>query len=96
MKETPTDMQNAQVISSNDDDRLWTVNETAKFLHVSPSWVYRAVERAEIPAFKLGGLVRFRPQTIREFAEALEARAAGAAKVIRLAPAAARRDRGGR
>ncbi len=94
MKETPTDMQNAQAISSNDDDRLWTVSETAKFLRVSPSWVYRAVERAEIPAFKLGGLVRFRPQTIRDYAEALEAQAAGAARVVRLVPAASRR--GGR
>lgn len=95
MKDT-TDMQNAQAATiSNDADRLWTVSETAKFLHVSQSWVYRAVERGEIPSFKLGGLVRFRPQTIREFAEALEAQAAGAAKVVRLMPGAARR-RGGR
>lgn len=95
MKETERDMQNARAMTTSDDDRLWTVNETAKFLHVSPSWVYRAVERGEIPSFKLGGLVRFRPQTIREYAEALEASAAGAAKVIRLTPAA-RRNREGR
>lgn len=92
MKDT-TDMQNAAMMS-HDADRLWTVTETAKFLHVSPSWVYRAVERGEIPSFKLGGLVRFRPQTIREFAEALEAQAAGAAKVIHLTSGRGRR--GGR
>jgi excisionase family DNA binding protein len=92
-------MQSNQAISADttpDDDRLWTVAQTAKFLNVSQRWVYRAVGNGEIPSFKLGGLVRFRPQTVREFAQALEAQAAGAAKVLRLAPAAARRGRGGR
>lgn len=65
-------------------ERLWTVAQTAEYLQVSTSWVYRATERRELPHLKLGGLIRFVPSAIRDHAEGLAATASGAAKVIRM------------
>lgn len=70
--------------SENEPERLWTVSQTAKYLQVSTSWVYRATERGELPHLKLGGLIRFVPTDIRNHAAALAATASGAAKVIRM------------
>lgn len=62
-------------------EKLWTVRETADFLSMSVSWVYKQVEANAIPHAKLGGALRFHPQRIREYA----ARLGGAsAKVIPL------------
>ncbi len=69
---------------TNEPERLWTVAQTAKYLQVSTSWVYRAVERGELPHLKLGGLVRFVPRDIRAHAEGLATTASGGAKVVRL------------
>ena len=71
--------------ATTETERLWTVAQTAKYLQVSTSWVYRATERGELPHLKLGGLIRFQPRAIREHASALAAEASGAARVVRLA-----------
>lgn len=72
-------------LPTNESERLWTVQETAKYLHVSTSWVYRATERGEVPHLKLGGLLRYQPDQVRAYAASLASTAAGGAKVVRLA-----------
>jgi len=50
------------------DDDLWDAIDVARFLKTSRSWVYMRVERAEIPHVRVGGLIRFEPARIREWA----------------------------
>lgn len=77
-------MNATQHTTTTEPERLWTVAQTAKFLQVSTSWVYRSVERGELPHLKLGGLVRFQPSDIRNHAAALAATASGAARIVRM------------
>ncbi len=49
-------------------ERLWTVSETARYLRVSTSWVYREVAAGKLPACRFGGNIRFEPDQIRAFA----------------------------
>jgi excisionase family DNA binding protein len=49
-------------------DDLWDAVDVARFLKTSRSWVYLRVERAEIPHLRVGGLIRFEPARIREWA----------------------------
>lgn len=50
------------------DDDLWDAIDVARFLKTSRSWVYMRAERAEIPHLRVGGLIRFEPARIREWA----------------------------
>ena len=50
------------------DDGLWDALDVARFLKTSRSWVYMRVERAEIPHLRIGGLIRFEPARVREWA----------------------------
>jgi len=50
------------------DDDLWDALDVARFLKTSRSWVYMRVERAEIPHLRVGGLIRFEPARIKEWA----------------------------
>lgn len=46
---------------------LWTVRELAGFLQISPSTLYRMVDRGEVPAVRMGSTgrtVRFRRAAI--------------------------------
>lgn len=56
---------------SSGPEGLWTVRQTANYLNVSTSWVYRHTEAGEIPHAKLGGLTRYLPARVREYAERL-------------------------
>jgi hypothetical protein len=52
--------------------RLWTVDEVAEFLQMSPAWVRDHATRREprIPSIRLGGhraVLRFRPQDVQQF-----------------------------
>jgi excisionase family DNA binding protein len=47
-------------------DELWTVEEVARFLRVSRSWVYKASSRGDLPCIRIGPMVRFSPAAIRE------------------------------
>lgn len=58
-----------------ENEPLWTVDETAKFLNMSKNWVYRRTEAGEIPHGKLGRVIRYSPARIREYAAQLEAQA---------------------
>jgi len=59
------------------DDDLWDAMDVARFLKTSRSWVYMRVERAEIPHVRIGGLIRFEPARVREWARS------GLAAVVR-------------
>ena len=52
-------------------ENLWTVEETAKYLQMSVSWVYRQVKEGAIPSGKLGHKLRFHPARVREYAVAM-------------------------
>ena len=54
--------------------RLWTINEVAEFLQMSPDWVRDHATRRQprIPSIRLGGrraVLRFRPQDVRQFVD---------------------------
>lgn len=53
--------------------QLWDVNDVARFLNVSLSWVRQRVSANQIPFVRVGGwMVRFRPDDVRAFASASE------------------------
>jgi excisionase family DNA binding protein len=47
---------------------LWDAREAASFLKVSRSWIYARVERDEMPYIRVGGLIRFVPSRLRDWA----------------------------
>lgn len=47
-------------------EALWDVKDVARYLRASRSWVYKAAERGEIPAIRVGALLRFDPRAIRD------------------------------
>jgi excisionase family DNA binding protein len=47
------------------EDRLWDVNDVARYLGVSKSWVYHRAEAGLLPYRRVGGLLRFEPNRIR-------------------------------
>jgi excisionase family DNA binding protein len=49
-------------------ETLWDARDVARYLKVSRSWVYQKAEAGLLPYLKVGGLVRFVPERIREFA----------------------------
>jgi excisionase family DNA binding protein len=57
---------------------VMTLDETAEFLKVHPSTVYRLLKKKQIPAFKIGADWRFNAESVerwiieREQAEAFE------------------------
>jgi excisionase family DNA binding protein len=53
-------------------ETLWDARDVARYLKVSRSWVYQKAEAGLLPYLKVGGLVRFVPKRIREFAHASE------------------------
>ena len=54
-------------------DRLLTVEEVARVLHVSTAWVYDHTDRKQplIQSVRLGKAVRFRGQDVQNFIEAM-------------------------
>lgn len=45
---------------------LWDVKQVAAFLNKSPSWVYEASARGDLPSIKIGGSLRFDPERLRQ------------------------------
>lgn len=46
-------------------ESLWTTHDVARYLGMSSSWVYKAVEANKLPHLRFGSRVRFDPQVIR-------------------------------
>lgn len=59
-------------------ESLWTVQQTASYLNVAESWVYRRTAAGEIPHAKLGAHIRYLPARVREYAEKLAAASSAA------------------
>lgn len=57
---------------SRDDDRLWTVAETADHMRVSNMTVYRLIKSGELPALRVGKNYRIRGSDLREYLDASE------------------------
>ncbi len=47
---------------------LWKVNDVARALGMSRTWVYEKAESGELPCLHLGGALRFEPEAIRSYA----------------------------
>jgi excisionase family DNA binding protein len=47
---------------------LWNAVDVARFLKASRSWVYQKAEAGVLPCLRLGGLLRFDPETVRAWA----------------------------
>ena len=58
-----TDIEALAVAPSN----LWGVEEAARFLGFSASWVYHRAEAGLLPHIKLGGRLRFEQATLADF-----------------------------
>jgi excisionase family DNA binding protein len=59
-------------------ERLLTAEEVAQLLNVSTAWVYDHADRKQpaIPSVRMGKSVRFRPEDVRAFVEAMIRRVA--------------------
>ncbi|HVV53601.1 MAG TPA: helix-turn-helix domain-containing protein [Polyangia bacterium] len=44
---------------------LWDAQDVARYLKVSRSWVYQRAEAGLLPCVRVGGLLRFRPDSVR-------------------------------
>lgn len=49
-------------------EELWTKDEVAAYLKMSPSWVYKAAETGRLPCKRFGSRVRFDPAVIKKLA----------------------------
>jgi predicted DNA-binding transcriptional regulator AlpA len=47
---------------------LWDAKDVAVFLKVSRSWVYLKTNSGELPHRRMGGLIRYEPEVMRQFA----------------------------
>jgi excisionase family DNA binding protein len=47
---------------------LWDAQDVARYLKVSRSWVYQRAEAGQLPCVRVGGLLRFRPDSVRAIA----------------------------
>lgn len=47
---------------------LWTVKEAADYLRCSRSYVYKAAERDLLPTVRIGRMLRFNPESVRDLA----------------------------
>jgi excisionase family DNA binding protein len=50
---------------------LWTVQDVARFISMSTSWVYKEAEAGRLPCIRLGAALRFYPEEIRQFLDRL-------------------------
>jgi excisionase family DNA binding protein len=47
--------------------RLLSVDEVAQIFHVAPRTVRRWIDDGRLPCVRMGGVVRVRPETVRDF-----------------------------
>lgn len=51
------------------EGRWMTVQEVADYLHVSQDMIYRLAQKGKVPAAKIGGRWRFKPENIEQWME---------------------------
>jgi hypothetical protein len=47
---------------------LWTAKDSAAYMQVSESMIYKLSQSAELPSLKIGSCLRFDPDIVRRFA----------------------------
>ena len=70
---SPSVDRGATVISHTSEDELLTVHDAARYLNVSPSWVYehtRDTVDDRLPCVKLGKYLRFDRRDLRAYVDA--------------------------
>lgn len=50
-------------------DALWTVTDVMHYLKASRSWIYQKVAEGRLPCLRVGGLLRFKADAVRAWAE---------------------------
>ncbi len=53
-------------------DALWTVDDVMGYLRASRSWIYQKVAEGRLPCLRVGGLLRFKSDAVRAWAEGPE------------------------
>lgn len=48
-------------------ENLWTVEDVARFVKCSKSWVYKAAEAGDLPSVRVGSMLRFDPSAVKRF-----------------------------
>lgn len=48
-------------------ENLWTVEDVARFVKCSKSWVYKAAEAGDLPSVRCGSMLRFDPVAVKRF-----------------------------
>ena len=51
------------------DKPLWKVQDVARFLSMSTSWVYKEAEAGRLPCVRIGAALRFQSDEIRTYLE---------------------------
>lgn len=64
-------------------DAVWKVGDVAKFLKMSPSWVYARVEDNSIPHTRLGSSIRFDEAAVKAWFKSREKKP-GSATLVEL------------
>jgi excisionase family DNA binding protein len=64
----PPERHAATVPAGEPSATLWTAADVAAYLKVSRSWVYHRAEANLLPYVRIGGLLRFEPDAIRQYA----------------------------
>ena len=52
---------------------LWSIDDVAAYLRVSPRWVYEQVRSGRLPAMLIARSWRIRPEAVEEFADSFRA-----------------------
>ncbi len=68
---------------SKEERKLWDAADVAAYMKVSRSWIYMRVEAGLIPHIRIGNLIRFEPETLKEFLNRERLSATGAAARVR-------------
>jgi excisionase family DNA binding protein len=60
-------MENESPVHGGEDDRLWTVDEAAQFLGLSPGSVYHLISQRRVPVIRISSrCVRFSRKALLE------------------------------
>lgn len=50
-------------------ESIWTVEQTADYLKMSTSWVYKQAECGALPCIRMGGSLRFASFQVKRFVQ---------------------------
>lgn len=56
---------------------LWTIAQAMKFLGCKKTWLYVACQRGEVPHVRLGSMIRFVPDVLRQWVRTAASRGPG-------------------